>query len=60
MDAVAEETQEECLGIKDQASGEVRVSLCHCHLLAKCGAESVCEKIYLSVRHYISMLGYNN
>ena len=36
---VAEENQEECLGIQDQASGEVQVSMeaevSHCHLLAK-------------------------
>ena len=40
MDVVAEENQEECLGIQDQASGEViQVSIdaevSHCHLLAK-------------------------
>ena len=39
MDVVAEENQEECLGIQDQASGEVQVSMMaevgHCHLLAK-------------------------
>ena len=39
MDAVAEEIQEECQGIPDQASGEVQVSMeaevSHCHLLAK-------------------------
>ena len=37
MDVVAEENQEECLGIQDQASGEVQVSIeaevSHCHLL---------------------------
>ena len=27
MDAVAEENQEECLGIEDPASGEVQVSM---------------------------------
>ena len=39
MDVVAEENQEECLGIQDQASGEAQVSMeaevSHCHLLAK-------------------------
>ena len=37
MDVVAEENQEECLEIQDQASGEVHVSMkaSHCHLLAK-------------------------
>ena len=39
MDVVAEENQEECLGIQDQASAEVQVSMeakvSHCHLLAK-------------------------
>ena len=39
MDVVAEENQEEVLGIQDQASGEVQVSMkaevSHCHLLAK-------------------------
>ena len=39
MDVVAEENQEECLGIQDQASGEVQASMeaevSHCHLLAK-------------------------
>ena len=39
MDVVAEENQEECLEIQDQASGEVQVSMeaevNHCHLLAK-------------------------
>ena len=39
MDVVAEENQEECLGIQDQASGQVQVSIkaevSHCHLLAK-------------------------
>ena len=42
MDVVAEESQEECLGIQDQASAEVQVSVkaevSHCHLLAKCRA----------------------
>ena len=60
MNVVAGETQEEWLGIQDQASGEVQASLCHCHLLAKPRAGPVCAKIYLSVRHHISMLGYNN
>ena len=27
MDVVAEENQEECLGIQDQASGEVQISM---------------------------------
>ena len=39
MDVVAEENEDECLGIQDQASGEVHVSMdaevSHCHLLAK-------------------------
>ena len=39
MDVVAEENQEQCLGIQDQASAEVHVSMeaqvSHCHLLAK-------------------------
>ena len=39
MDVVAEENQEECLGIQDQASGEVQVSMkaevSHCHSLVK-------------------------
>ena len=39
MAVVAEENQEECLGIQDQASGEVQISkkaeVSHCHLLAK-------------------------
>ena len=39
IDVVAEENQEECLGIQNQASGEVDVSMkaevSHCHLLAK-------------------------
>ena len=39
MDVVAEENQEECLGIQDQASGEVQVSVeaevNHSHILAK-------------------------
>ena len=39
LDVVAEENQEECLPIQDQASGEVQVSMeaevSHCHLLAK-------------------------
>ena len=39
MDGVAEENQEECLRIQDQASGEEHVSMkaevSHCHLLAK-------------------------
>ena len=39
MDVVAEENQEECLGIQDQASAEVQVlmeaEVSHCHLLAK-------------------------
>ena len=39
MDVVAKENQEECLGIQDQASREVEVSMeaevSHCHLLAK-------------------------
>ena len=39
MDVVAEENEEECLGIQDQVSGEVQVSMeaevSHCHLLAK-------------------------
>ena len=39
MNVVAEENQEECLGIQDQASVEVQVSMktkvSHCHLLAK-------------------------
>ena len=39
MDVVAEDNQEEWLGIQDQASGEVEVSMepevSHCHLLAK-------------------------
>ena len=43
MDVVAEENQEECLKIQDQASGEVQVSMeakvSHCHLLAKHRAE---------------------
>ena len=42
MDVVAEENQEECLGIQDQASGKVQVSMqaevSHGHLLAKCRA----------------------
>ena len=42
MDVFAEGNQEECLGIQDQASGEVQVSMKaevrHCHLLAKPGA----------------------
>ena len=36
MDVVAEENQEECPGIQDQASAEVQVSMeaevSHCHL----------------------------
>ena len=39
MDVVAENTQEKCLGIQDQASAEVHVSMeadvSYCHLLAK-------------------------
>ena len=39
LDVAAEENQEECLGIQDQASAEVQVSMqahvSHCHLLAK-------------------------
>ena len=39
MDVVAEENQEECLGIQDQASAEVQVSMeaevSHCNLLEK-------------------------
>ena len=37
MDRVAEENQDECLGIQDQASAKVQVSMeeSHCHLLAK-------------------------
>ena len=39
MAVVAEENQEECLGIQDQTSGEVQVSMeadvSHCHLLVK-------------------------
>ena len=39
MDVVAEENQEECLGIQDQTSAEVQVSMevevSHCHLLAQ-------------------------
>ena len=40
MDVVAEENQEECLGIQDQASGEVQVLMKtevshYCHLSAK-------------------------
>ena len=46
MDVVAEENQEECMGIQDQASGEVQVSMeaevsviyQHFHLPAKCRA----------------------
>ena len=38
IDVVAKENQEECLGIQDQASAEVQVSMevevSHCHLLA--------------------------
>ena len=44
MDVVVEE---ECLGIQDQASGEVQVSMeaqvSHCHLLAK-AARGFCMK----------------
>ena len=39
IDVIAEENQGECLGIKDQASGEVKVSIeaevSHCHLFSK-------------------------
>ena len=39
MDVVAEENQEECLGIQDQASREIQLSMeaevSLCHLLAK-------------------------
>ena len=39
MDVVAEENQEDCMGIQDQARGEVQVSVkaevSHCHFLAK-------------------------
>ena len=39
MDVVAEENQEECLGIQYQSSGKVLVTMkaevSHCHLLAK-------------------------
>ena len=39
MDVVAEKSQEKCLGIQDQASAEVHVSMkakvSPCHLLAK-------------------------
>ena len=46
MDVVAEENQEECMGVQDQASGEVQVSMeaevsviyQHFHLPAKCRA----------------------
>ena len=46
MDVVAEENQEECLGIQDQTSREVQVSMesgeSHCHLLAKVLARGFC------------------
>ena len=46
MEVVAEENQEECLGIQDQASGEVQASMeageSHCHLSAKVLAKGFC------------------
>ena len=46
MDVVADENQEGCLGIQDQASGEVQVSMeavvSRCHLLAKVSARRFC------------------
>ena len=68
MEVVAEENQEQCLGIQDQASGEVQVSMkaevSHCHLLAKdratyrrrneaCTEASCCETTRTVLNNFI-------
>ena len=48
MDVVAEENQEQYLGIQDQASGQVQVSIeaevSHCHLLWRSIINVACDE----------------